>query len=169
MNGAVGAGAGLVAFVALGALVAVAVDDAPAGLWVTALIVTVVLSGVAVVVAMLSPTPEEPMRRVRRVTLAWVALTVASSPFAYGAPLLLTVPGLAALVARLYVGPSDAPGRTAACIFLGPAIAVGAIVFSLRADEDLADAVLCVGFVITGVVGLTQLRRQSRVRAMTRP
>ena len=146
-------------------VVGLAIEDAPDGLWVTALIALVLVSGGAVVITMRTPTPVHPMQRVRRVAVAWLALTIVTSPFAYGAALLLTVPGLAALVARLYVGPSDVQGRTVACIFLGPAVLVGIVWLVLRVDEVPAEAIPAAAFVVIGVVGLRQLRNQSRRRA----
>jgi hypothetical protein len=96
------------------------------------------------------------------VTFAWLAQAILSSPFAYGAPLFVTVPGLAALLARLYVGPSDVPGRNVTCLFLGPSIAVGLLWLTLRVDEEPIEAVPAVAFVAIGLVGLTQFRRRSR-------
>jgi hypothetical protein len=152
----------VVGLLALVVAAARAAGDAPAGLWVTVLIALVVSAGGAVAAAMLTPTPEEPMKRIRRVALAWFALTIVSCPFAYGAPLVLTVPGLAALMARWYVGPSHMPGRTTACIFLGPAILIGVVWFAARVDEVPAEALPAGGLIAIGVVGLRQLRRQSR-------
>lgn len=142
--------------------VALAADDAPDWLWVTVLVALVLVAGGAVVVAMLSRTPDQPMKRVWRVTLAWMALTIVSLPFAYGAPLILTLPGLSALFARLYVGPSNVPGRTIACVVLGPAVLVGVIWLVLRVDEVPTEAIPSVAIAFVGALGLTQLRRQSR-------
>lgn len=114
---------------------------------------------------MLTRTPDKPMKRVWRVTSAWIALTIVSLPFAYGAPLLLTLPGLAALFARLYVGPSNVPGRTIACVVLGPAILVGVISLVLRVDEVPAEAIPSAAIAFVGALGLTQLRTQSRRQA----
>jgi hypothetical protein len=152
----------IVVLVGLGAAVALAADDAPDGLWVTVLVALVIVSIGAVVLAMAKPTPDQPLRRIRRLTWAWIALTIVSSPFAYGAPLLLTLPGLAALIARLYVSPSTVPGRTVPCVFLGPAILIGITWFVLRVDEVPLEALPSGAFVIIGVVGLRQLRSRSR-------
>mgnify|MGYP007037820646 CR=1 FL=1 len=149
-----------------GALVLVGIvirafDDAPDGWWVAVLSGLVVLAVGAVVVAAVIPTPEQPMKRVRRLGLAWLALTIVSAPFAYGAPLLLTGPGLAAITARLYVGTSSVPGRTSACVLFGPAILLGGVWFASRVDEVPWEAIPSLAIITIGLGGLLLLRRQS--------
>ena len=135
----------------------------PGGGWaVVAWTWLALVSLVAVPTALLWPTDDR-MVRIRRVTVAWAALTILWSPVAYGMPLLVTVPGMAALVARLYVGSSRVRGRNVTCLFLGPAIAIGVLVIALRGDESLLEAIIASGFVIVGGIGLGQLRRQSRI------
>jgi hypothetical protein len=97
--------------------------------------------------------------------LAWIALTIVTAPFAYGAPLFVSVPGLAALAARIYVGPSEVPGRTITCLLVGPAILAGVLWFILRVDEVPGEAIPAGLLVVSGLVGVRQLRRQCRATA----
>lgn len=164
MKGPLRAGALIAGALGLVVTVLGATGDGDTDSWVTALIALVILACGAVVAAVVIRTPE-PMTRIRRVTVAWIALTIVTAPFAYGAPLFVTVPGLAALAARLYVGPSEVPGRTITCLLVGPAVLTGGLWFILRVDEAPGEAIPAGLLVASGLVGVRQLRRQSRTTA----
>ena len=148
-------------------VVAQAMDEHEAGMWARLWGCLALLALVALPIAVVA-SARDPMTRIRRVTLAWLALTILLSPVAYGAALLVMVPGLAALVARLYVGPSNVAGRNVTCLFLGPSIAIGLVWFISRVDEVPVEAIPSGAFIVIGVIGLTQLRRRSRRSSIAR-
>lgn len=100
-------------------------------------------------------------RKLAYTTIGFAILTVVTAPFAYGAPLLVTVPVLSALLANLYVRPLDGWSAVLATL-LGPAAVIGALVFALRADEVLSDGVIAATITIAAFSGLIALRRRSR-------
>jgi hypothetical protein len=112
--------------------------------------------------AVVAPGLTGDLTRTRRFLLVWIALTVLTGPVAYGAPLLLTVPVLAALLARLFVGPTHLVWAGPACAVLGPLMVIGAAWFGGRVDEVPSEGLPSGAMVLVPALVLAVMRHVSR-------
>jgi hypothetical protein len=101
----------------------------------------------------------DPRRWLWKVTGVVAAIAVLAAPLAYGAPLLLTLPVLAALAANLAVGPSGSLRSPVLATPLGVLLLVAVVWFVGRADEVLWEAVASASMAVCTSGGLRRLRR----------
>lgn len=94
-------------------------------------------------------------------TAGFAVLTVATAPFAYGLPLLITLPVLAALSANLYVGRAWSVGPLVQASVLGPLLLVAVVWFVGRADEVRIEGVVAAVTAVVSSAALLRLRRRN--------